>query len=77
MDKVEPKNNEKFAKIILEFARVNKLNLVEALVCYSEDNEMEMEDVIKLLDKSMKKRIEVEAIENRYVVGKKISKLPI
>jgi hypothetical protein len=77
MDKVEPKNNEKFAKIILEFARVNNLNLVEALVSYCEDNEMEMEDVIKLLDKSMKKRIEVEAIENRYVVGQKISKLPI
>ena len=47
------------------------------MVSFCEDNECDMEDLIPLLDKSMKERIRVEAIQNRYVLTQKINPLPI
>jgi len=68
---IEVTNKEKFAAEIRYIARVNDLNLVEAITSYCEDNEIMMEDAIPLLDRNMREELKVCAIQNRMVRGVK------
>ena len=53
------------------------INYIEAIVCFCEDNEIEMESVPKLLSKPLKERLRHEASQKNFI--KKTSKgvLPI
>ena len=62
-------SKERFAAVIRELAEKDDLDLIEALVEWCEMNEMQVDDVLHLLDKSFTEDIKNVAIANRYVIG--------
>lgn len=69
MNEIVASSKEQFAANIRSIARKNKLNVIDAITSYCEDNEIQMEDVLPLLDRNLKEEIRVTAIEDRYVRG--------
>jgi len=71
-------SKEKFALIIQDIAKENGLNLIEAITAYSEENDLDMREIIPLLDRNLTEQIKLDAIEHRYVLGiKKAKELPL
>lgn len=63
-----------FSMGLIQDSLRNQMNIIDTVVAYCEDNEIEMEDVIPLLDQSIQDRIRVCGIEERYVTSIKVSK---
>lgn len=72
---IEVTSKERFAAQIRHIARTNRLNLIDSITSYCEDEEIMMEDVIPLLDRNLKEEIRVTAIENNYIRGEKVTTL--
>ena len=71
-------SKEKFASIIQTLAEENDFNLIEAITSYSEENDIDMSELIPLLDRNLREQIKLEAIKHRYVLGFKLPKeLPL
>jgi len=71
-------SKEKFASIIQTLAEENDFNLIEAITSYSEENDIDMSELIPLLDRNLREQIKLEAIKHRYVLGIKLPKeLPL
>lgn len=70
-DQIEINSKELFASKIRTIARENNLDLVEAITSYCEDHALQMEDVLPLIDRSLKEEIRVAAINGNYVLGEK------
>jgi hypothetical protein len=66
---------EKFLAKIEELTRLGKMNYLEAVLHFCEDNEVDVEDVKSLIGKSLAERLRYDAVENGYF--KKQAKLPI
>ena len=58
-----------FSMSIIEQSIHNKMNIIDTIVSYCEDKELEMEDVIPLLDQNIIERIKVCGVEERYIMG--------
>lgn len=63
-----------FSMSLIQDSLHSNVNIIDTIVGYVEDNELDMEDVIPLLDQSIQERIRVCGVEERYVLGQKISK---
>ena len=70
-------SKEDFAHKIYELARLLDCNLIDAIVFFSEENEIPMEEIIPMLDRSIREDIQQAAIKDRYVIVEKTPTLEI
>lgn len=69
MHDIDRSTKEQFAVKIIERCSKNNIDVIESIALFCEDNQLEIEDILHLLDKSMKDKIKMIAIEKRYVLG--------
>lgn len=54
-------STEKFSLEIEKYVKNNQCNYIEAIICYCEEHEIELETVPKLLSKPLKERLKFNA----------------
>jgi hypothetical protein len=72
--------SEKVLLRIQEIAQEQETDIVEAASIFCEENDIDVEDFIKMVDKNFVEQLKYVAIENRKVrraVAKPASQLPI
>ena len=67
----------KFRSDIETLVQQSKLNYIEAIISYCEDNNIEFESVSKLITKPLKEKLKAQATELNYLKRTSRSKLPI
>ena len=67
----------KFTSDIESLVQESKLNYIEAIISYCEDNNIEFESVGKLITKPLKEKLKAQATELNYLKRTSRSKLPI
>ena len=67
----------KFTSDIESLVQQSKLNYIEAIISYCEDNNIEFESVGKLITKPLKEKLKAQATELNYLKRTSRSKLPI
>ncbi len=70
-------SKEKFAEDIEKLVLSTKMNYIDAVVQYCEDNEIELESVGKLISKPLKEKIKYVATELNYMKKTSKGKLPL
>ena len=70
-------SKEKFAEDIENLVLATKMNYIDAIVQYCEDNEIEIESVGKLISKPLKEKIKYVATELNYMKKTSKGKLPL
>ena len=70
-------SKEKFAEDIEKLVLSTKMNYIDAIVQYCEDNEIEIESVGKLISKPLKEKIRYVATELNYMKKTSKGKLPL
>lgn len=70
-------SKEKFAEDIEHLVLTTKMNYIDAIVQYCEDNEIEIESVGKLISKPLKEKIKYVATELNYMKKTSKGKLPL
>ena len=70
-------SKEKFATDIEALVLNTKMNYIDAIVLYCEDNNIELESVGKLISKPLKDKIKTIATELNYLKQPKSAKLPL
>jgi len=60
-------SKENFADHIRATSKHNHISLMDSITSYCMDTEIPMENIIQMIDKSLKEEIRVEAINNRMV----------
>ena len=60
-------SKDKFAEDIEALVLKTKMNYIDAIVQYCEDNEIEVESVSKLINKPLKEKIKYVATELNYL----------
>lgn len=70
-------SQSKFSSDIEIFVRDGKINYIDAIVQYCEKNNIEIENVPKLLSKPLKERLRCEATELNYLRKTSRAKLAI
>jgi hypothetical protein len=64
-----------FSLYIEEVVQSNKIGYIDAIIRYCDDIDIDIESISKLINKSLKDKIQIEAEENNYL--RKTAKLPI
>lgn len=67
----------KFTNDIEDLVKKTKLNYIDAIVQYCEENNVDLLSVPKLISKPLKEKIKCNAIELNYIKGTSKAKLPI
>ena len=70
-------SKEKFADDIEQLVLKTKMNYIDAIVEYCETNNIEVENVGKLVNKPLKDKIKCEAMELNYLKKTSRGKLPL
>ena len=70
-------SKDKFAEDIEQIVLNTKMNYIDAIVEYCEDNGIEIESVGKLISKPLKEKIKYEATELNYLKKTSRGKLPV
>jgi len=70
-------SKEKFAEDIENLVLSTKMNYIDAIVQYCEDNEIEIESVNKLISKPLKEKLRFIATELNYMKKTSKGKLPL
>ena len=70
-------SKEKFAEDIEKLVLETKMNYIDAIVQYCEDNEIEIESVNKLISRPLKEKIKYVATELNYMKKTSKGKLPL
>ena len=70
-------SKEKFAEDIEHLVLSGKMNYIDAIVQYCEENEIEIESVGKLVSKPLKEKIKYLATELNYMKKTSKGKLPL
>ena len=70
-------SKDKFAEDIEQLVLTTKMNYIDAIVQYCEDNEIELESVGKLVNKPLKEKIKFVATELNYMKKTSKGKLPL
>ena len=70
-------SKEKFAEDIEQLVLATKMNYIDAIVQYCEDNEIELDTVGKLVSKPLKEKIKYLATELNYMKKTSKGKLPL
>ena len=67
----------KFTNDIENLVKRTKLNYIDAIVMYCEENNIDVLSVPKLLSKPLKEKLKCDAIELNYIKKTSRAKLPI
>jgi len=70
-------SKEKFAEDIEKLVLRTKMNYIDAIVQYCEENKIELESVGKLISKPLKEKIKYVATELNYMKKTSKGKLPL
>ena len=70
-------SKDKFAEDIENLVLATKMNYIDAIVQYCEDNDIEIESVSKLINKPLKEKIRYVATELNYMKKTSKGKLPL
>ena len=70
-------SKEKFASDIEALVLKTKMNYIDAIVLYCEDNGIEIERVGKLISKPLKEKVKFDATELNYLKRTTKGKLPL
>ena len=70
-------SKDKFAEEIEALVLQTKMNYIEAIVQYCEDNSIDIEGVNKLISKPLKEKIKYEATELNFLKKTTRAKLPL
>ena len=70
-------SKEKFASDIEALVLETKMNYIDAIVLYCEDNGIEIERVGKLISKPLKEKVKFDATELNYLKRTTKGKLPL
>ena len=70
-------SKDKFAEDIENLVLATKLNYIDAIIQYCEDNEIELESVGKLINKPLKEKLRFNATELNYMKKTSKGKLPL
>ena len=70
-------SKDKFAEDIEQLVLTTKMNYIDAIVQYCEDNEIEIESVSKLINKPLKEKLKYVATELNYMKKTSKGKLPL
>ena len=70
-------SKEKFAEDIENLVLSTKMNYIDAIVQYCEDNDIEIESVNKLISKPLKEKLRFVATELNYMKKTSKGKLPL
>ena len=69
--------SQKFAQDIEQIVKESKINYIDAIVHYCEENNIEIETVSKLISKPLKEKIKNDAIELNFLKKTTKAKLPL
>lgn len=69
--------SQKFAQDIEQIVKESKINYIDAIVHYCEENNIEVETVSKLISKPLKEKIKNDAIELNFLKKTTKAKLPL
>jgi hypothetical protein len=68
---------QKFAQDIELIVKVSKINYIDAIVTYCEENNIEVETVSKLISKPLKEKLRHNATELNFLKKTTRAKLPL
>lgn len=68
---------QKFAQDIEQIVKISKINYIDAIVTYCEENKIEIETISKLVSKPLKEKLKNDATELNYLKKTTRAKLPI
>lgn len=68
---------QKFAQDIESIVKVSKINYIDAIVTYCEENNIEVETVSKLISKPLKEKLRHNATELNFLKKTTRAKLPL
>jgi hypothetical protein len=68
---------QKFAQDIESIVKVSKINYIDAIVTYCEENNIEVETVSKLISKPLKEKLKHNATELNFLKKTTRAKLPL
>jgi hypothetical protein len=69
--------SQKFAQDIEKIVKNSKINYIDAIVTYCEENNIEIETASKLISKPLKEKIKNDAIELNFLKKTTRAKLPL
>ena len=69
-------SKDKFAEDIEELVLNTKMNYIDAIVEYCSNNDIEVENVSKLLSRPLKEKLKADATELNYLKRTSRAKLP-
>jgi hypothetical protein len=70
-------SKDKFAEEIEALVLKTRLNYIDAIVQYCEQNEIELDTVNKLVSKPLKEKLKVEAMDLNFLRKTSRGKLPV
>ena len=70
-------SKDKFAEDIEELVLNTKMNYIDAIVEYCSTNDIEVENVSKLLSRPLKEKLKADATELNYLKRTSRGKLPV
>jgi hypothetical protein len=68
---------QKFAQDIEQIVKISKVNYIDAIVSYCEQNSIEIETVSKLVSKPLKEKLKCDAIHLNFLKKTTKARLPI
>ena len=68
---------QKFAQDIENIVKNSKVNYIDAIVLYCEDNNIEIDTISKLVSKPLKEKLKYDAIELNFLKKTTKAKLPL
>jgi hypothetical protein len=68
---------QKFAQDIESIVKASKINYIDAIVTYCEENNIEVETVSKLISKPLKEKLKHNATELNFLKKTTRAKLPL
>ena len=69
--------SQKFAQEIESIVKNSKMNYIDAIVTYCEENSIEIENVSKLISKPLKEKLKHDATELNFLKKTTRAKLPL
>ena len=70
-------NSKEFAFKIENIVKEKKISYMDAVVWYCDENEIDIATVNPMINKSLKEKIKVEAIDKKMIKEKKGGTLPV
>jgi hypothetical protein len=69
--------SQKFAQDIEQIVKNSKINYIDAIITYCEENSIEIETVSKLVSKPLKEKLKHDATELNFLKKTTRAKLPL